>query len=166
MNQSLHWNDGILHRRVAITIQVQQLEAHAGLERNWPQISAVLGREFQAILLHRWWFQPNWNTLVELDHFPKQGWNKNIFESSTRLHTFHLCIGKTTSTAICHVSMANNIILLIWGDRVDFSQIVEKQSINHICFKNHQEMTMFLFTYEYIKSVVQLIQGLTQSLHF
>ena len=92
--------------------------------------------------------------------------NKNIFESSTRLHTFHLCIGKTTSTAICHVSMANNIILLIWGDRVDFSQIVEKQSINHICFKNHQEMTMFLFTYEYIKSVVQLIQGLTQSLHF
>ena len=75
--------------------------------------------------------------------------------------------------------MASNITLLIWGDRVeskhrckkpeimlDFSQIVEKQSINHIWIKNHQDMTMFLFTYEYIKSVVQLIQGLTQSLHF
>ena len=28
-------------------------------------------------------FQPIWKMLVKVDHFPKQGWKSNIFETTT-----------------------------------------------------------------------------------
>ena len=37
---------------------------------------------------YSWWFQPIWKILVNLDHFPKWGWEKKIFETTTQFHRF------------------------------------------------------------------------------
>ena len=37
-----------------------------------------------------WWFQPIWNILVKMDHFPRQGWKYIFFETTTQKPIYHL----------------------------------------------------------------------------
>ena len=52
-------------------------------EANWPRHWGVYFWLFST----SWWFQPIWNMLVKLDHFPRQGFKKNVWNHHPVNHT-------------------------------------------------------------------------------